>query len=50
MQILLTVTNAEENVIASMTFDEKTLLAFAQAGIRTLLTPGNTITLQQAIS
>ncbi len=47
MKILVTVTDSEENVVASMTFEESTLLAFAQTGLRTLLKPGNVMTLTQ---
>lgn len=35
-------------VVADMTFEEGTLLAFAQNGLKQMLTPTRTITIRQA--
>lgn len=48
MKLQVTVTDDQNGVVADMTFEEGTLLAFAQNGLKQMLTTTRTITIRQA--
>ncbi len=47
MDIRVTVTEADGSLVATMSFNEATLIAFAGRGLGFLLTPGRTIKLER---